>query len=86
MYYVYIIESSATGIFYKRSAADYLKRLKEYNEGLSTYTKGKGPWKLIFVEVFDFIQEALTQEKKLKMCNKEYLRWLLCQPQNILFK
>ena len=85
MYYVYIIESSATGIFYEGSTSDYLRRLEEHNAGLSIYTKGKGPWKLIFVQVFDSMQEALTQEKKLKRCNKEYLRWLHSRPQNILF-
>jgi len=86
MYYAYIIESSATGIFYKGSTADYERRLKEHEEGLNTYTKGKGPWKLIFVQVFETKPEALIQEKKLKRCNKEYLRWLLTQPQNILLK
>ncbi len=70
MYYVYIIESSATDIFdilYRGSTTDYERRLKEHEEGLSTYTKGKGLWKLIFVQVFETIQEALIQEKKLKV-------------------
>ena len=84
MHYVYIIESSQTAILYKGSTADYLKRLNEHYEGLSNYTQGKGPWKLIFVQGFDSVGEALIQEKKLKRCNKEYLRWLVSQPQNIL--
>lgn len=84
MYYVYIIESLSSGIFYKGSTADYVKRLTEHNENINTYTKGKGPWKLIFVQEFESKTAALVQEKKLKRCNKEYLRWLVLQPVNIL--
>ena len=84
MYYVYIIESMQSGIFYKGSTSDYNKRLIEHNNGINDYTKGKGPWKLVFVQKFDTKSEALVREKKLKRCNKEYLRWLILQPINIL--
>ena len=84
MYYVYMIESISSGIFYKGSTSDYKRRLQEHNDGINTFTKGKGPWKLIFVEQFDSLKEALVREKKLKRCNKEYLRWLIQQPVNIL--
>ena len=86
MYYVYIIESQQSGIFYKGSTNDYVRRLTEHNEGINDYTKGKGPWKLVFVQKFDTKSEALVKEKKLKRCNKEYLRWLINQPINILNK
>ena len=86
MYYVYIIESQQSGIFYKGSTSDYARRLIEHNEGINHYTKGKGPWELVFVQEFDNKSEALTKEKKLKRCNKEYLRWLILQPINILNK
>ncbi len=84
MYYVYIVESQKTGIFYKGSTSDYARRLGEHNEGLNFYTREKGPWKLIFVQQFESKPEALVKEKKLKRCNKEYLRWLIEQPVNIL--
>jgi putative endonuclease len=84
MYYVYIIESVQTGIFYKGSTEDYNKRLQEHNDGLSQYTRGKGPWKLIFVQCFSTRHDALIKEKRLKRCNKEYLRWLVQQSVNIL--
>ena len=86
MYYVYIIESQQSGIFYKGSTNDYVRRLTEHNEGINDYTKGKGPWKLVFVQKFDTKSEALVKGKKLKRCNKEYLRWLINQPINILNK
>ena len=84
MYYVYIIESEKSGIFYKGSTSDYQRRLSEHNEGINDFTKGKGSWKLIFVQVFENKHDALIRERKLKRCNKEYLRWLINQPVNIL--
>jgi putative endonuclease len=86
MYYVYIIESQKSGIFYKGSTSDYDRRLDEHNEGINHYTRGKGPWKLIFVQQFETKSEALLKEKKLKRCNKEYLKWLVEQQVNILNK
>jgi len=84
MYYVYIIESEQSGIFYKGSTSNYINRLAQHNEDINAYTKGKGPWKLVFVQQFETKTEALLKEKKLKRCNKEYLRWLINQPENIL--
>ena len=48
------------------SCAPELRKLDRgfYIADLSTYTKGKGPWKLIFAE------------KKLKRRNKEYFIWI----------
>ncbi|MBI1781174.1 MAG: GIY-YIG nuclease family protein [Sphingobacteriales bacterium] len=85
MFYTYIIEN-AEGIFYKGSTSDYEKRIIQHNDGLNTYTKDKGPWKLIFVAEFETRKEAQELEKKLKRCNKIYLRWLINQPVNILNK
>jgi putative endonuclease len=84
MYYVYILESEVDGDFYKGSTQDYMKRLEQHNNGESEFTATKRPWKLIFVQVFETKKEALIQEKKLKRCNKEYLRWLITRPVNIL--
>ncbi|MBK8496346.1 MAG: GIY-YIG nuclease family protein [Chitinophagaceae bacterium] len=77
MYFVYIIESEKSGIFYKGSTSDYNKRLSQHNEGTNDYTRSKGPWKLIFVREFDSKSEALIEEKRLKKCNKTYLQWLI---------
>ena len=84
MYYVYILESIVDGDFYKGSTEDYLKRLSEHNSGESKFTRTKMPWKLVFVREFNNKKEALIEEKRLKKCNKEYLRWLILQSQNIL--
>ena len=84
MLYTYIIESISTGIYYKGSTSDYVRRLEEHNTGISVYTKGKGPWKLIYVQAFETRAEAIDQERRLKRCNKQYLNWLIKQPTNIL--
>lgn len=83
MFYTYIIENEA-GLYYKGSTSDYLKRLKQHNDGLTAYTKNKGPWKLVFVQSFETRAEAVLLEKRLKRCNKDYLNWLIRQPVNIL--
>jgi putative endonuclease len=82
MFYVYILESVVDGDFYKGFTEDYLKRLDEHNNGKSQFTRSKMPWELIFVQEFNTKREALIQEKKLKRCNKEYLKWLIKQPVN----
>jgi putative endonuclease len=84
MYYVYILESLSNGDYYKGSTENYLKRLEEHNKGESQYTRGLCPWRLIFVQAFETKAEALKREKQLKKCNKEYLKWLIIQPFNIL--
>ena len=86
MYYVYILESLLNEDFYKGSTENYLKRFEEHCLGESKYTKSRRPWKLIFVQVLSTKHEALIREKQLKRCNKEYLRWLIHQPLNILNK
>ena len=84
MYYVYILESLVDGDFYKGYTSDYIKRLKQHNDGNSKLTKSKMPWKLVFVQLFQTKTEALIHEKKLKRSNKNYLIWLINQPCNIL--
>jgi putative endonuclease len=84
IFYVYILESLIDGDFYKGSTSDYTRRLEEHNNGASKFTRSKRPWKLVFVQAFPILRDALIQEKKLKRCNKEYLRWLIQQPVNIL--
>ncbi len=86
MYYVYIIESLVDGDYYKGISANYLKRLEEHNSGQSKFTKSKMPWKLVFVQAFKTKTSALIEERRLKKCNKQYLKWLIEQPQNMLKK
>jgi putative endonuclease len=83
MFYTYII-SNNDGIFYKGSTSDFKKRLEQHNAGLNHYTRGRGPWRPVFLQAFETRKEAEALEKRLKRCNKTYLNWLVKQPVNIL--
>ncbi len=67
MYYVYVIQSLKNGRLYTGQTYDIDKRLDEHNQGVfNGYTKGKGPWKLVYSEKFNSRNEAIAREKYLK--------------------
>jgi putative endonuclease len=68
MFYVYVIYSEKTGQKYTGFTSDLENRLKQHNEGgfKGSYTNGKGPWVLVYSEVFDNRIDALKREKYLK--------------------
>ena len=65
-YYVYIIESEKSGIFYKGYTSYPALRLEEHNKGLSRYTANKGPWEMVYLEKMADKRTALIREKQLK--------------------
>ena len=65
-YHIYILKSSTTGKLYTGSTQNLEARLKAHNDGLSPYTKGRGPWELLYSEEFPSRSEALKREKFLK--------------------
>ena len=65
-YYIYILKSLTTGKLYTGSTQNLEARLKAHNDGLSPYTKGRGPWELLYSEEFPSRSEALKREKFLK--------------------
>ena len=66
MYYAYIIESLTTGKWYYGSSGDLPERLNHHNNGWNRSTKGRGPWKYIFLREFSTAQEAREFEFHLK--------------------
>ena len=75
MHYTYIIESIATGQWYYGSTADPKGRLDYHNKGWNRSTRGRGPWKLIFLRKFESEIEAREFEFQLKrLKNKKYVR------------
>jgi putative endonuclease len=76
-WFVYIIQSQSKGILYKGFTSDIEKRLFEHNNDLGRFTKGKGPWVLVFLKEFDNKKEALIYEKKIKRANSEYLKKII---------
>lgn len=83
-FYVYIIKSVVDGTYYKGSTGDPLARLQQHNDGLSHYTRSKGPWKLVYVEELPTKTEMLIREKKLKRGNAVYFQDLINSDKNII--
>lgn len=65
-YYTYIIESSVNKKWYIGHTNDIERRLAEHNSGQNKSTKGKGPWRLIFLSSFNNNLDAKKFELKLK--------------------
>jgi putative endonuclease len=65
-YWVYIIESLKDHSFYIGYSENLENRLKQHNNGESTYSSLKIPWKLVYYEEFDNKKAALIREKFLK--------------------
>jgi putative endonuclease len=65
MYRVYVIQS-ALGKFYIGISDDVVKRVKQHNAGESRWTKGKGPWQIVWTSHQLSLSEARKLENKLK--------------------
>ncbi len=85
-HYVYIIFSKSADIFYKGESADPDNRVITHNSGESVYTKGKGPWELVYLEQFENRTEALKREKVIKRLNRRSLEKLIASPLNLIGK
>ncbi len=63
MYYVYVLKSEVYNSHYVGISKDPTKRLKEHNVGMSKYTKGRRPFKLVCVESCETRSLAREKEK-----------------------
>lgn len=66
MFYTYILQSQKNNKLYIGYTKDLRKRFKEHNEGKSTYTKGRGPYKIIYYEACLNEDDARSRELYLK--------------------
>ncbi|MDD5720946.1 MAG: GIY-YIG nuclease family protein [Candidatus Paceibacterota bacterium] len=74
-YYTYILKSKKDGKIYTGYTQDLRKRLNQHNKGLSTYTKGRGPFILIYYEGCLLESKAKSRELFLKSgMGKRYLK------------
>ncbi len=68
MRFVYAI-LNASGTVYTGQTTDVERRLAQHNgekPGGAKYTRGRGPWKLVHVEEFESVGEALKRERAIK--------------------
>jgi putative endonuclease len=84
MFYVYILISEKDSSYYKGVSENPLSRLYFHNEGKSTYTSKKLPWKLVGLFEFETKSEALVKEQKLKKYPTKSLEALIISNKNIL--
>jgi len=66
MFYTYVLKSKKDGKMYTGYTDDLRKRFKDHNDGRSVYTKGRGPFKLIYYEACVEQKDARSRELYLK--------------------
>jgi len=66
MYYVYILKSVKTGDLYIGFTGNLKKRIVEHNTDKNLSTKNKGPWVLIYSEMYKSKKDAQNREYRLK--------------------
>lgn len=64
-YRVYVIQN-AQGRFYIGISENIVQRIAQHNDGLSTWTKGKGPWTLVWTSEEKSLADARKLENLLK--------------------
>jgi len=75
IWYTYLLRSKLTKRWYTGCSDDLRKRFKQHNEGLSTYTKGRGPFNIIYYEACLNKNDAFARERYLKSgMGKRYLK------------
>jgi len=65
LYYIYILENP-TGKKYIGVTEDIGQRLHDHNSGISKWTKGKGPWEIIWSKECTSLSDARKMENLLK--------------------
>ena len=65
MFTVYVLRNDG-GTLYAGHTSDLEKRLEQHLNGLSRWTKARGPWRLVHQEQFDTRAAAMKREKALK--------------------
>jgi putative endonuclease len=74
MFYTYVIKSQKSKYRYTGSTNDLQKRFSQHNRGLSSWTRSRGPWRLIYYEACINEEDAKAREKYLKTgMGKRYL-------------
>ena len=80
-YFVYIMQNPQ-GIYYKGVTQCPDARLHRHNSGTSRYTKGKGPWRFVFIRGLPSKTAALVEERRIKRLNPDALQRLILSPEN----
>ncbi len=66
MYYIYVIKSIQHDFYYKSHCENLEKRLSEHNKGSTISIKPYLPFEIVYFEIFNTREEAITREKYFK--------------------
>ncbi len=66
MFNVYVLRSVSTHKLYIGQTNDLTRRLSEHVAGIARYTRGRGPWEVVYVEEYKTRSEAMEREQFLK--------------------
>ncbi|MBA7675904.1 hypothetical protein ES703_84143 [subsurface metagenome] len=71
-YFVYVLQNPERRL-YIGFTSDLDRRVRQHQEGKGGWTRSRGPWKLVYYEVFTDRLEAMRRERNLKTgkLNKE---------------
>ena len=78
MFFVYVLFSESAKRRYVGMSASPEDRLKQHNAGYTKSTKAYRPWKIVYTESFDTLEEARNKEVYLKSgIGREFLNKVL---------
>jgi len=71
--YIYIMTNKANATLYIGVTSDLIKRVYEHkNSFVDSFTKKYNTKKLVYFEVYDSIESAISREKQLKNWKREW--------------
>jgi putative endonuclease len=77
-WFVYILQNEKDGSHYIGSTYDVAWRLWRHNDGWTLSTRGKRPWRVVYVEVYPTKRKALLRETAIKrMKSRKYIEPLV---------
>lgn len=75
---VYILKSARDGRYYVGQTKNLDDRLRRHNGDRMHATKGRGPWKIVYVETFSTRSAAMAREREIKrQKSRAYLERIL---------
>jgi len=66
MYYVYILQNPSGKYYVGYTNKPVTERIDEHNHGKNQWTRGKGPWQLLYSEEFLTKADAYRREQQIK--------------------
>ncbi len=66
LYYVYILRSRKTGIYYTGYTVDLARRLREHNYGQTISLRKHRPLEIIYKEEYNSVNDARARERQIK--------------------